>query len=116
MPEPARTEMAATTSGGDDDDERSDGMEIADRLRWAPPFAFVERDVSTPGLAGHALLALQNDNDRLREQLAEARSAVARVRALCEGLQVEAVDGGRADADTLWPAHVLAALDGDGDA
>lgn len=49
--------------------------------------------------------------ETIREGLELLRN-LERVREMCEELQVEAVDGSRADADTLWPSDVLRVLDG----
>ena len=42
----------------------------------------------------------------------DVEAAVARVRKMCEDLQVESTDGDVTDANILWPSEVLAALDG----
>lgn len=43
----------------------------------------------------------------------QALAAVERVQAFCDRMQVEAEDGSRADADTVWPSDVLAVLRGE---
>lgn len=47
----------------------------------------------------------------LADEIAHLRAQIFAVRSLCEEHQGEGVDGELADADTLWPSQVLAALD-----
>jgi hypothetical protein len=51
--------------------------------------------------------ALRLDRRELYTERGRMIAMITAVRRLCESLQVEDVNGGRTDADTLWPSEVL---------
>jgi thiamine monophosphate synthase len=64
---------------------------------------------------GEELVALLTVAYEIGEQDGESErdmyELVAQLRELCDEKMVDAVGGGRTDADTIWPSQVLAILD-----
>jgi hypothetical protein len=100
--------------------------DYAARMAGAARAAEIDRDAALAArdalraervASGRQLAFVEAERDALRlvlsgrrTELAQRDTAIAAVRALCEGLQVESVTGGMTDASSLWPSEVLELL------
>lgn len=86
------------------DDLRARIAAAVDHGLW---FAEADPDSVKPETVNAVLAVVQPVADE-RDRLA---AAIEQIRELCADNQVEAVDGGMTDVNTMWPSEILAILD-----